>query len=1049
MLLRLILTGYVCLIGLTFAQDSSALTGSVMDPSGAAVPGAKLTLFDRERKQVRYALSNAQGIYAFDSLNPGVYSLTIAREGFQDYRIDELRVTLRDQRYLRVELTVQAAASASVTVTGTNEGISADVSTGMSLDGKFSRNLPVNGRDVQGLVNLTAGIVSGAGPDGINVNGLRANTNYYTVDGVSANTGGGGGGAAGAPGPLAGIAGFASSSGSTVGSTGTGQSNLISLDAMQEVRIQTSAFAPEFGRSPGAQVSITSRGGTNDFHGSVYGYFRNQRFNANDWFANQGGIARPAMRQNNLGATLGGRLIPNRTYFFAAIEENTVASPQTVFTAVPDRATRAAAVSNLRPYLNAFPLPNGSSLGNGTAQFTAAYSNPSQFRHGSFRVDHVINSKMTAFARYARTPSYSNNRGGVFSTANTITRSDSSNETLTGSWVWQLDEERVNDFRANLTRGHSDSSSRLDTYGGAIPLDTSLIFPKGYDQSNGSVSLNIFGLGGYSAGQGTQSQQNQWNIVDTYSITSGTHQYKMGFDYRRLTPTYSNRPYSASFSFNGLTGTDTGTFLSAVALNAAVSSNVANVYPLYVNYSAYWQDTWKATDRTTLTYGVRWDVNPAPRARSGDQPLALTNDNKLTQSRSLYGTRWANFAPRFGVAYLMDDTAEREMMFRGGFGYFYDIGYGTSSAAFSGAPYSNTRLLNQQAFPLTGVQLAAPGLPAKEPYGQVNSADPNLLSPRIYQWQLTIEKFFGRAQSLEIGYVGTKGTRMARQESRPIFPDNALTINDATLVRLTTNGAESEYHGMNVSYRRRFSSGLSTQINYTWAHAIDSASNDFGGFGFAFLSAGDRGNSNYDVRHNLKAIGSYQLPRTSISWLKPLVNTWALDYVTTWRTGLPFDITAQSNTTSNSSSSSSSSIRPIGFFGQGRPNYNGKPVYVDDPNVPGGKRVNKDAFTAVSSGFAQGNLGRNSIRGFGQVQADITLRRNLQITERLRFQFRLEGYNLLNHPNFSNPNPQEGANLSSSNFGIVNRMANQGFGGSNVYSNGGPRNMQVSLRLEF
>lgn len=1005
-----------------------------------------MTLYDLERRQVRYALTNEQGIYIFDALASGEYSLKVVKEGFQDYQIDRLRVTIRDQRYLRIEMAVQAAAAASVTVSSTAEGISADVSTGMSMDGKLLRELPVNGRDVQNVVKLTAGIVSGASPEGFNVNGLRANTNYYTVDGVSANTGGGGG-PVGAPGPLGNLAGLAGSSGLTAGSSSTGQSNLISLDAMQEVRIQTSAFAPEFGRTPGAQVSITSRGGTNAFHGTVAGYFRNQRFNANDWFANQGGMARPGMRQNNVAATTGGRLIPNRTYFFAAFEENTIASPQTQSTVVPDAATRSSASAALRPYLAAFPVANGASLGNGTAAFTAADSNPSQMRQASLRIDHTINSRMTAFARYSRTPSWSVNRGGIFATSNTVSRSDNTNETITGGWMWQRDEERVNDLRVNWTRGKANSSSLMDNYGGAETLDVSKIFPKGYNLSNASINLNILGLGGYSSGAGTQSRQNQINVVDTYSISAGTHQYKMGADVRRLAPTYTQSPYSASFNFNGLSGKDTGTFLSGVALNTSVSSNVAEVYPLYSNYSVYWQDTWKATDRTTLTYGVRWDVNPAPQARSGDQPFAMTTEDKLVQTQRLYPTRWFNFAPRVGVAYLMDDTPGREMMFRGGVGVFYDIGYGTSSAAFSGPPYANTRLLNQQNFPLLATQLAAPGLPAKEPYGQVNSADPALLAPRIFQWQMTIEKFHGRGQSIEIGYVGTKGTRMARQESRPIFPENALTINDATLVRLTTNGAQSEYHGLNASYRRRFAGGLSTQVNYTWSHALDSASNDFGGFGFEFLSQGDMGNSNYDIRHNFKALGSWELPKTKWAWLKPLLNTWALDFVYTTRTGLPFDITSQSNTTSNSSSSSSS-VQPIGFFGQGRPNYNGKPVYVSDTNAPGGKRLNKAAFTVPSS-YTQGNLGRNVIRGFGMMQADVTLRRDVRLFERYRMQFRVEGYNVLNHANFSNPNPQEGANLSSSNFGVVNRMLNAGFGGASVYSSGGARNMQASMRFEF
>jgi hypothetical protein len=1026
-------------------QDSSSLSGSIIDPSGAAVPGAKLTLFDSGKRVTRYALTNDAGLYSFDALVAGDYTLLVAKEGFRDQRVELIRLTARDTRNLRLQLEVVAASGTSITVTEQLEGVSTDISTGSAMGQKYVKDLPVNGRDVNSLVRLAPGVVSGVGPDGgINANGLRSNTNYYTVDGVSANTGIGGGAAL--PGPLGSMGAAMGSSGSMVGATSTGQSNLISMDAMQEIRVQTSAFAPEYGRSPGAQVSILSRGGGNNFHGSLFGYFRNQRFNANDWFANRAGLGRAAMRQGQSGGVLGGRLIPNKTYFFASFERNSLAAPQTVFASVPSTASRQSAPANLRQYLNAFPVANGALLDDGAAQFSATYSNPSEMWSGSLRLDHVIRANMTAFARYSRTPSSSLTRGNGFSTANTLTEGESVNETLTGSWVWARSAESTNDLRVNYTRGSSDSVSRMDNFGRATPLDATRIFPAGVTAETGSYNLTIQGLGGYQIGRGTLNRQQQINIVDAYSRTSGTHQYKMGIDYRRLSPTYVNRPYSAAIQFNGLGNGAAGSFLSGRASNSIVTSNTPEVYPLFQNLSAYWQDSWKATDRTTVTYGVRWDVNPAPTTRSGDQPFAVSGDNTLVQDKPMYGTRWFNFAPRVGVAYQMDNTPDKEMMFRGGLGVFYDVGNGSAATTFTGAPFANVKIRTQAAFPLTASDLAAPGLPAREPYGQVSGADNGLLAPRIWQWQMNIERYFGRAQSLEVAYSGTKGQRMATVTTTPIFSSTAASFNDATLLRLTTNGATSDYHGLNVQYRRRFSSNLQMQTNYTWSHAIDDASNDVGA-GFQLLAGSQRGSSNFDVRHNFNMSGAYKLPGVKNVFLKSLTNTWWLDFIVTARSGLPFDIQSQSTTASSGTGSGSTATR-VGFFGQGRPEYNGLPVYVTDANAPGGRRLNKDAFSAPT-GFAQGDLGRNAIRGFGQRQVDFTLRREVAVREGWRLQLRLEAYNVLNQANFANPNPLEGANLASPNFGVVTRMGNAGFGSANVYGNGGPRSMQAAIRLEF
>jgi len=314
----------------------------------------------------------------------------------------------------------------------------------------------------------------------------------------------------------------------------------------------------------------------------------------------------------------------------------------------------------------------------------------------------------------------------------------------------------------------------------------------------------------------------------------------------------------------------------------------------------------------------------------------------------------------------------------------------------------------------------------------------------VIQFNGTWEKYFGPGQMLSVGVVGTRGKKLMRTENQPSFSDayNVLT--------LATNGASSEYNALQVQFRKRISANFQTQFSYTWSHSIDSSSNDAGfGGGFASLfGGGERGSSDYDIRHNVSFSGSYRLPAPRNGIIFSPLRNWYVDFVASARSGLPFDLQGVSTSTSSSSSSSSSST--TGLFANVRPSYNGKAVWISDPQAPGGRRLNPAAFY-IDDGYAQGNLGRNALRGFSFGQLDLSLRRVLPITERLQMSIAAQGYNILNHPNFANPSPMEGGNMSSPNFGVVTRMMNQGGGGgvNSLYRSGGARSMELSLRLQF
>ncbi len=1018
------------------AQESAVISGQVVDPTGAPVPSAAIRVTELSRNITRSAASDVQGIYLITSLPGGEYSLEATAPGFSKFQLQHILLQTRDRKDVRIAFRLETL-SHSVTVEERAEGISTDASTGSSVEQEYLQHLPVNGRSAEGLITLAAGVTSGADPTGgFNVNGLRSNTNYYTLDGVSLSSESGGGGS----GPMRPGMGPMMGGGGGMAAGGTSGTADLSLDSLAEIRVQTSTFAPEFGRTPGAQISMTSRGGSNAFHGSMFEYFRNDRLNANDWFANRAGIERGPMRVNQFGGTLGGRLVKDKSFFFASWESHRLRDPETAVVSVPDNTIRASADKTLKPYVLAFPIANGPLLEDGAAEFSSVFSNPSRRDSGSVRIDQGISSRHTGFLRYGWTQSWNSTRSSLMSAPNVINESSGRNHSLTASLQSTLRPAVLSDLRVSVSRNASTMFGTMDSYGGAVPLTDSQVFPEGITSATGSFNLSVLGLSGYSLGQGSGRTQWQTNIVENLTMTAERHQYKIGADVRFSVSENRNKGYSTMSTFNGLSGQD-GALLSGTSTTSMVTSSEPAVHPAYTNFSLYAQDTWRADPTLTLTFGFRWDVNPAPFAWKGPAPFALSSafENRITQSEPLYNTRWADLSPRFGMAKQVAGNPGREWILRGGIGIFHDLGYGTTGSAFSGAPYANVRTLTSSVFPIPAADLVPPELPPTKPYGQISAAERELKSPKVVQWNATVERNFGMGQTVSLGYVGTRGTQLLRTTAQPSF------YGDYEMLRLATNGADSDYHGLQAQVRRRLARNLQIMAAYTWSHSIDSASND-AGMGFATLfGGGDRGNSDYDVRHNLTLSGSYLLPYPKKPWLTPLLKGWWTEWMYTARTGLPFDV---SGVSSESSDNEDDSSVPR-FFAQVRPDYTGAPVWVDDRAAPGGRRLNRAAFSSPE-GYAQGNLGRNTIHGFSLSQLDFSLRREVRLGEGWRLNIVAQGYNLFNTPSFANPTRDEGANMAAANFGVATRTVGQGgFGGGSMFRTGGPRSLQLSLRLQF
>jgi TonB dependent receptor len=400
------------------------------------------------------------------------------------------------------------------------------------------------------------------------------------------------------------------------------------------------------------------------------------------------------------------------------------------------------------------------------------------------------------------------------------------------------------------------------------------------------------------------------------------------------------------------------------------------------------------------------------------------------QGKSPWKASHTNFAPRIGFAYQISEKTGRELVLRGGFGVFYDTPGGLAGSLLSGTSSSST-LLFDVAFPLTPTQATPPppAVPAP-PYFFVPAFNPRLKLPRTYQWNGAIEQSLGSSQSITATYVGAAGRSLLRRER--LFQPNP----DFFIVSAVTNLATSDYHALQLRYRRRLSRGLQALASYTWSHSIDIGSTEalFNLPGSRVPPKVDRGSSDFDVRHSFSAGMTYDIARPPENSLaRGLFHNWSIDALFRARTGTPVNII-----TGN---------RIFGVFSVSRPDLiDGVPLYLDDSSAAGRRRINSTAFS-IPPPVRQGTLGRNALRGFPATQLDLALRRQFRLTEGLRLQLRAELFNVFNHPNFGNPE----SNLSEDAlFGESISMLGRSLGGLNpLYQIGGPRSIQLVLRLQF
>lgn len=1032
-------------------QGSVTIFGTVTDSSGGVVPGVTITATHARTGFTRQTISGDGGNYVLTQLPIGSYSLRAEFSGFKTFVQENIPVQVDENRQVQIVLSV-GAPSESVTVAAevaqveTRSGSLKEV-----VDSQRIVELPLNGRNPLQLQYLVAGSGGRAAADqaqneSVSINGSRTNSNNYALDG-----------------------------GDNHDPYFNTPAVFPSPDALEEFSIQTNAYSADKGRNAGAFMNAVTRSGTNQFHGTLFEFVRNEIFNARNFFA----TTVPPFKRNQFGGTLGGPIRREKTFFFVAYQRTTERSaPGSTTATVLTSEQRKGDFSALgRPLRNPFGgnFPNAiiptNRLNPAALKFLDAfvplpnreqglYSFASQQRldddqvigkidhhfssanHLSGRVLYNFNDRAEATGNlpgFFAAIEYGNwnvaaTDTHVFSPklVNSVTFSFNKIDrrqlsVVPGNKTW-------NDFGAKFTRAFTaDAPAGHDTQ-----LD-------GYFQAFSQFPLNHF--------------RRSFQFSDALSLDRGRHFLKFGSDVRRsildLQELFRGDPFMrfrATF-----TGDAAADFLLGRPTQIEQIAEDTN-QPRATEWAFYAQDDWKLAPRLTLNLGLRWDpyypfidLNDGfSQVRLGKQstlfpnsPLGVLYAGDPDIPRATIEKRLGNFGPRFGFAF--DPTGSGRMSIRGGYGLFYSqIRQQAHNQISNNQPFSIKLTINNppggiddpysqtgNPFPFT----APKTVEARARYKfltplNMTQWDPDFRNAVVQQWNLNLQRQFRQSYIGTIAYVGSKGNHLflTNQLNPAIFGAPGASVDArrslfpvfSSITNQSSQG-NSIYHSMQLTLNRRFSSGLTVLGNYTWSKLLDDASADGGSPANPFNLRAERGLSNFDIAHRFVTSFIWQLPRfENLGLWRHLVGGWETNGIVQLESGRPFTVVSGRD---NSGSAVNSD----------RADLVGNP-YLDTGRSHG--QLVSEYFARAAFGpngvGTFGNAGRNIMRGPGNATVDFGVIKDFSIAERQRLQFRTEVFNLFNRVNLTNPN----ANQSAGTF-------------ARITSAGAPRVFQLAFKYVF
>jgi hypothetical protein len=1087
------------------------ILGTITDPSGAVVSGAKVTVRNTNTGLERTAQTSADGSYSIPELPIGTYSVTVNQAGFQTSVTTNVNVDVATER--RVDVVLKTGeVTTRVEVSGELlpqvETTSAQI--GGTLTADTITNIPVNGRDYTKLVYLNPGVAGS--PDQISdsagsfgtfsMNGSRGRANNFLLDGTDMNDG------------------YRNDPAINEAGVFGDPATILPIDAVAELRVLSNGEA-EYGRNSGAIVNIVTKSGTNNWHGSALEYWRSGQLGARNYF-NFEPNPKNSFLNNQFGGSLGGALVKDRTFFYLNYEGQRESGAQSGTSCVPDPRQIAAdggpsnSVITALLARNPWPSPNISVVYDPT-DLTLDYntgcptgdnfSTSTDFKNRVdsmiAKIDHNFNTSNLLTGRYYFGDSdqsfpFAQLAAGILPGFNTVTPTRV--QLISLSYVRVMNSSQVNEARLGWNRFAEGFFPEDQSFNPAsIGLNTGA---GKYEGGLPAISVGDFSQIGATNGVPRNRVDANWHFIDNYSIKSGRHDLKFGYEFRRTTiMQVLENTFRGNLSFDDLT-----TFLSGTPSDGAQRQGYTRRHTSENSHSFYFQDSFRWTPRLTLNLGMRWDYFGVVKEKDGlFYRFDPTGGGATAPAGQLYDKDYNNFAPRLSFAY--DLTGKGTTVVRGGWGVFYDafaqdifLGHFPWNCGFCPGPaYAGVGPAAISKLPLTGGALD-PNTPVYDganasALGDFFGADPNMRTPYVQNFNLNVQQAVGGKAVFQIGYVGTRGTKLFRFRDINQPSQAAITAGDLNqctggmvapnctilgfdddfaaidrpypnlfYVNMQESKASSTYHALQTSLRANAWHGLSSQVNFVWSHSIDDASDseDFipnQAQPTNSLNPGaEKGNSSFDIRKRFTWNFAYELPKFG-GGMQKLKNGWGFDGVVSLQDGQPFH---------------------LNYYFEG--DYSGSGEGFDRPDVVGPIHYGSLPFTfldlsafAVPCSFGNttattsdgdsnclsgtrhfGNLRRNSLRGPSFKEFNFSLFKNTAINERVNLAIRAEFFNILNHPNFSSPilpgfiadpgspsaNGQHSGSYALSTTGDVG-IGNPFLGG------GGPRGIQFSAQLKF
>jgi Carboxypeptidase regulatory-like domain/TonB-dependent Receptor Plug Domain/TonB dependent receptor len=1089
---RVLLVVVVLAVAAVGQSFRGGILGTITDASGASVAGAQVTATNTGTGLVRESTTDADGNYNFTELPLGTYSITATKQGFRTQTATNIQVGVEGPQRANIALTpgrveekVEVQADVPLVETSSN-------TLGGTLQAEDFKDLPVNGRDFMKMLTAVPG--ANADPSSVNdspgsfgvfsVNGNRGRSNNFLLDGTDMNDG------------------FRNDNAINEGGVFGIPATLLPVDAIDQMAILNNTEA-EYGRNSGSIVNIVTKSGTNSLHGSVFEYFRNNALDARNFFncaepicaSGAAGGPQNAFRNNQFGGSLGGPIIKDKTFFLVAYEGQREAVGFPAPAVVPTQAQIAQSIANnggaanpiIQNILNTNPwgpLP----ATNGSEEINA----PSTNRLDSLiaKIDQHIGHDDLLTGRYyfgdsSQSAPLAIVGGNVLPGFNTVVPTRV--QVVSLAYTHVISPRLLAEFRGGWNRfAETFSAEDVKTNPASLGLNTAN--PNFTTKDYGLPVISVSGFAGLGANKSNPRGRVDSNLqyLNNFSYNRGSHNWKFGYEFRRTSVNqYFDLNHRGKLFFNSLDDFIAGN----VSGGGSQTQGDSRRHTYQNSHALYLQDNFRLSHRLTLNYGLRWDYYGVIGEKDNLFSV-LNSSNTVVQvgasggPSSLYPKDYNNFSPRVGIAYDVFGTGKTVV--RAGYGFAYDA---FSQDFFAGQiPYSSSnagplfndvgpRPISYGSVDPGALQLVACGAgtipvpgsslctgPVYSGFGpsDVFTVDQRLRTPYVQNYNLNIEQDLTHKTAISVAYVGSAG--------RKLFHFNDINQGDpATGIRPISayyyvlnfqSAALSNYHSLQVRLNVRDLHGLTSTVNYTYSHSIDTASDgqDYAPFQAqpdnSFNIRNERSNSGFDVRQRFSWLWNYRIPEAHSMHL--LTGGWGVSGVVSLATGMPFTVLDYNN------------FNNTGEFYE-RPDLVGNPFAGTSGTT---NYLNLSAFAAPCNWSATaancdpitpnnhfGNSPRNKFTGPHYRNFDFSLTKDTKLGERVSMQLRADFFNILNHPNFANP-LLPSFNVLWNNTGIdPNTGRGLGFfplavtpdvGAQNPFlGGGGPRDIEVAVRFSF